>query len=346
MPLSEEEAERLASICMGQDVMIIRKEEIAMLWGGMARIYRVCVKDEGSISEFVVKNCDHTSRSCRLAMSDKRKIIESYENEANFYQHHSEDLRKNHGIALPKSFHVESGSDSKTTIVCMSMLQKMEAAPISSDRRHLTVELLATFHAVTWQRPFEVLGCFWHYDTRPSVWKTLSNQGLEGRLKRAAKPLDEWLKNETSLQSWIHGDCKEDNVLWDEKSQQVALCDFQYVGRGCPCKDLAYFLTDSCCGSDENMHDSLVDVYFQALLSKLPPSSAPTRPAFDVALELAYCDYLRFLCAWRGQHKQQKERITPRVQITLDKIDGGSDLGSEDDYRDAIHKFAEAARYI
>ena len=90
-------------------------------------------------------------------------------------------------------------------------------------------------------------------------------------------------------------------------------CDFQYVGRGCPCKDLAYFLTDVCDANDETLHDELVDCYFEALLATLPPTAAPpSRQTFDVFLDLAYCDYLRFLFAWRGQHQQQKESLPPR----------------------------------
>ena len=122
------------------------------------------------------------------------------------------------------------------------------------------------------------------------------------------------------------------------------MCDFQYVGRGCPCKDLAYFLTDVCDATEDSLHNQLVDAYFETLLDKIPPAAAPpSRHLFNVSLDLAYCDYLRFLCAWRGQHQQQKDRIMPRVQRTMDKIDGGNDLGSEDSYREAIQKFAEEA---
>lgn len=236
----------------------------------------------------------------------------------------------------------------------MSLLQPLSSTHLSIfDRRKQAVELLVSFHAATWQQDYDddVQGCYWHYDTRPNAWRMLSNQGLEGRRKRFAKPLDDWLKDETPLRSWIHGDAKEDNFHWEKKCGQVAMCDFQYVGRGCPCKDLAFYLTDICDGQEDGIHDQLVDVYFDALLSKLPsldytvppgdrtPITAPTRQMFDLSLELAYCDYLRFLFAWRGQHNQLKERIIPRVQRTMNKIDGGSDFVSEGDYREALRKF-------
>lgn len=92
---------------------------------------------------------------------------------------------------------------------------------------------------------------------------------------------------------------------------------------------------------ENSRHDELVETYFQALTFNLSasPDPPPTRPEFDVALELAYCDYLRFYCAWRRQHQRQRDRITARVVAILDKLDDGTDPGSEDAYGEAIQKY-------
>ena len=155
MPLSQQEAERLVSLCLGQqveDTTSVQKEEISSLWGGMGRIYRVTASGSG---DFIVKYIDHTSRGCRLPMSDKRKLIESYKNEAKFFQLYSADLRKNHNINMPQSLHVEAADGSNTTVVCMRVLQKQPPPSIisSKDRRTATVQWLGSFHAATWQRP-------------------------------------------------------------------------------------------------------------------------------------------------------------------------------------------------
>jgi hypothetical protein len=211
------------------------------------------------------------------------------------------------------------------TILCLSVL---ENAP-NEDYYELVLEWLAQFHAATWQQDFDSLqkvATYWHLDTRPDEWERLSSRGWEGRLKRAARAIDEFLKEETSIQSCVHGDAKDANVMWD--GDKVAMCDFQYVGRGCPLKDLCYFLCSNGVADDE----SYVDLYYQKLCDKLTETPPPSRKEFDVVLELCYCDYLRFMCGW-GQWGSD---ITARVIKTLDKLDGGKALGSEEAYREAI----------
>ena len=83
-----------------------------------------------------------------------------------------------------------------------------------------------------------------------------------------------------------------------------------------------------------------METHFQDLLSTLLTSTSPTRAEIDVALDLAYSYYLRFHLAWRGQHIQQKDRITPRVRSIHEEIDDGPDFGSEEAYRYLIHKYA------
>mmetsp|Transcript_29587 Transcript_29587/g.48824 ORF Transcript_29587/g.48824 Transcript_29587/m.48824 type:complete len:321 (-) Transcript_29587:26-988(-) len=317
MSLSKSEALRLAKICISEDLSSVSSvSSIARLWGGMGQVYRVSSKD----GDFVVKYMD-PRRVSSSSIGDQRKL-DSYVVESTFYRDYCEDLISK-GVGLARFLHVER--EGNRTILCLSVL---ENAP-NDDYYELVLEWLAHFHAATWQsecRGLQEIGTYWHLDTRPDEWDGMSSCGWEGRLKRAARAIDEFLKDETSIQSCVHGDVKDANVMWD--GHAVAMCDFQYVGRGCPLKDLCYFLCSNGVADDEEY----VDVYYQKLCSKIKDSPPPNRKEFDKVLELCYCDYLRFMCGW-GQWGSD---ITKRVIKMLDKLDGGRDLGSEDAYRDAI----------
>ena len=317
MSLSKSEALRFAKLCISDDVTSVKTSPIARLWGGMGVIYRVSTKE----GDFVLKYMDPRVPS-QPSIGDQRKL-DSYVVEAAFYKNYSQSLLEK-GVGLARCLHVEQ--EGNKTIICLSVL---ENAP-NDDYYELTIEWLAHFHATTWQQDcpgLQEVGTYWHLGTRPQEWQGMSNsnKGLEGRLKRAAPAIDLWLKD-SPIQSWVHGDAKDANVMWNGNG--VAMCDFQYVGRGCPLQDLCYFLCSNGVADDEQY----VDLYYDKLCSKLLDVAPPNRHDFDVALELSYCDYLRFMYGW-GQWGSD---ITKRVMKTLDKIDGGTNLGSEEAYADAI----------
>lgn len=324
MSLSKLEALRLAKICISEDISSVSVSSIARLWGGMGQVYRVISSKTND--EFIVKYMDPRRMSPTPSLGDQRKL-DSYVVEATFYRDYCEDLIRK-GVGLARFLHVEQ-NDGNKTILCLSVL---ENAP-DDDYYELVLDWLAHFHAATWQdecRGLQEVATYWHLDTRPDEWSGMSTSGWEGRLRRAARAIDEFLKDGTTIQSCVHGDAKDANVMWDAATKKVAMCDFQYVGRGCPLKDLCYFLCSNGVADDE----SYVDLYYEKLCSKIKDASPPSRKEFDIVLELCYCDYLRFMCGW-GQWGSD---ITGRVKKTLDKLDGGKDLGSEEAYREAIRE--------
>lgn len=327
MSLSKQEALRLAKASISENVSTVKSiSTIARLWGGMGQVYRVIVcSGEQEEQQFCVKYmAPRLSSSSRISLGDQRKL-DSYVVEAAFYKEYSTELRSK-GVGLAECLFVEQDNNNKT-ILCLSLLQN---APNDDYYKH-TLEWLAHFHATTWQRDaasLQAVGTYWHLGTRPNEWQSMSNSmGWEGRLKLAAPAIDEFLSTTTDIVSWVHGDAKDANVMWD--GTKVAMCDFQYVGRGCPAKDLAYFL----CSNNVADDDEYVDMYYEMLCRKLD-DKAPSRTKFDTVLELSYCDYLRFMCGW-GQWGSD---ITDRVKRTLDKIDGGKKLASEDAYREAVQE--------
>ena len=71
----------------------------------------------------------------------------------------------------------------------------------------------------------------------------MPTRGWEGRLRLAARAIDERLKADP-MQSVVHGDPKDANFYFAADGTPQ-LYDFQYCG-ACPAKDVAYCL---CCGS-------------------------------------------------------------------------------------------------
>ena len=174
-------------------------------------------------------------------------------------------------------------------------------------------------------------GCYWYLDTRLDEMDSISQRGWTGRLRRAARALDERLKADPN-QSCVHGDCKSANMLWD--GEQLAMCDFQYFGKACPMKDMAYLLC--CAAADGAAHEA---AHLQAYLRVLNPILAargeapPSLDSLVSALDVAYADLCRWMCGW-GMWGDSF--LVPRVQATLERLDGGVDLGSEEAYREAV----------
>ncbi|MEM9018905.1 MAG: phosphotransferase, partial [Verrucomicrobiota bacterium] len=177
---------------------------------------------------------------------------------------------------------------------------------VSSAQIQSCLRWLAEFHATflecepsgLWEN-----GTYWHLDTRPDELAALD----DAPLRKAAGSIDAKLR-EAHFQTLVHGDAKLANFCFSESGKDVAALDFQYVGRGCGVKDLAYFI-GSCLDEDacEREEASLLDSYFSALRESL----AGQNTAVDLeALEsewralfpVAWTDFHRFLKGWCPGH--------------------------------------------
>jgi len=279
----------------------------------------------------------------------------------------------------------EKNNTNGDIIICMSYLegQDFDSAyysynPTRSRFRkpaHLALDWLATFHASHWDvitthendgtkttsssleeliqsTGLQPIGSYWHLDTRPDEHASMARRGWEGRLKRAARAIDQCLKRDP-MQCIIHGDPKSANIMLvkqstaaastEDNNTVAAFYDFQYCGKGSPTRDLAYFLCSSC---DEDEEETLVSYYHERLVAQLQSNNKrlaeekslkrsleiPTLDHLRDSLALAYCDFCRFMAGW-GYWGYD---IQDRVKTTLDRLDGGKDLGSEEGYHEAI----------
>lgn len=344
MTMKSSEVVRLAKLCLPQltdsDVSNITSSDLNVkslcrLWAGMGHLYLVTHTNQNP-SSFVIKYITPPALA-KQSFGDRRKAI-SYDVEANFYENLAQDLVNSHCLHLPTPLHVEHNENHKgrQIIICMSYIEDKPKRLRDKEYIQAVLEWLATLHASYWGMADEIvkkvglqpMGSYWHLATRPDEHANMPNQGWEGRLKRAARALDSRLQRD-KMQCLIHGDAKDANVMVTADNR-VAMCDFQYCGKGPPTKDLAYFFCSSVEESDEK--DAL-SFYLKELDARLPEhAERPSLEELEESLELAYSDFYRFMSGW-GYWGRNMEY---RVKALLDRLDGGKDLGSEEAYEIAV----------
>lgn len=303
--------------------------KLCSLWSGMGSIYRV---DHRLIVKHVAAPRNVTS------FGDIRKQA-SYQMEANFYENVASSLLSK-GVMVPTPLLVkrDAGKKQNEIVIVMSYIQKCSIDVSEPSNMNLVLSWLAKFHASYWGISEETtatlglqqIGSYWHLETRPDEHQTMPNNGWEGRLKLAAAAIDSRLKRD-EFQCIIHGDAKDANILCE--SDSVFFCDFQYCGRGVPAKDLVYFFCSSACPDNET--DAL-KFYLGELKANLPASAkVPMLDEVQAMMDLAYCDYFRFMSGWGFWGSGGGEE---RVIQVLNELDGGSKLESEAAYDAAVRR--------
>lgn len=154
----------------------------------------------------------------------------------------------------------------------------------------------------------------------------------------AARGLDARLKVDRH-QTVCHGDAKDCNMLF-APDKEIGMYDFQYCGKA-PCmKDLAYCnfcAMGSFWGGD--WEREFFDFYIDSLMPKLASAGVP-RAEMPVAeklwdtYNLACCDLGRWMSGWGWWGNS--DALKQRCEITLDRLDGGQLLGSEEEYTTRI----------
>lgn len=340
-------------------------KSLCTLWSGMGHIYKVTVKRRATSKDvdLVIKHVapPATAQGQQQSLGDRRKT-DSYVVETNFYEHVAATLIQEHGLLIPQPYYIERKANNEILIV-MEYIDS-QSCYMSEPEMHQVLDWLATLHAAYWGNAaidelvatagLQETGSYWYLETRPDEHASMPNAGWQGRLKRAAHAIDARLKRDP-LQCLIHGDAKDANVMTmfttpngngksasnngdsnsdssNKLSSSLYMCDFQYTGKGPPTKDLAYFFCTSAAPDDE---DAAVDYYLNSLTSKLAANvKPPSRQQLDDSLDLAYCDFYRFMSGWGFWGSGGEDR----VKAALDRLDGGKDLGSEEAYDKAVRR--------
>ena len=309
---------------------------IQSLWSGYGVIQRASLGmvDANGLPRnvpVVIKHIDISSkrinpRGWGSERSHQRKV-HSYRVEKTFYECFSDVCDQSCWVPQLLAAHERENSEGWLIVLtdlddCGFNYRKSE--PGSNDVR-ACLSWLANFHATFLGNAGEGLwpiGTYWHLQTRPDELSAMR----AGPLKQYAQVIDNRL-NSATFQTLVHGDAKVANFCFPRRqSDPVAAVDFQYVGRGCGMKDVAYFIS-SCLSEEEaaKQEEALLGCYFQKLQQAIASRGLDLRFS-DLEDEwrslylFAWADFCRFLSGWSPGHwklNSYTERITKTVTDQL-----------------------------
>ena len=253
----------------------------------------------------------------------RRRKVRSYRVEKAWYTQHNIGLPE--GVATPACLDAhEEGTE--FVIILEDLAGAGYPTGRSSAAWHEVVTVLgwlARFHAHFVGSAGEGLwpnGTYWHLETRPEELQRIHGTPLH----RYAAFLDARLRS-SPYSTVVHGDAKLANFCFSEDGRRVAAVDFQYVGRGCAMKDVAYFV-GSCMSGDacEAREEELLTVYFAELRRHLNPKLDGRAVEDDLRglYEVAWADFERFMLGWSPDHwklSEYSERLTRRALTAIEE---------------------------
>lgn len=317
---------------------IVNSTVIQSLWSGYGQIVRLELNG-GSHSSVILKHiklptAGNHPRGWNTSLSHQRKV-RSYQIETCWYQDYAE--RCAHDCTVPTCLAVDA-RDNETVLILTDLdaigyHERKDTVEITDI--HACLDWLACFHATFLHSDADGLwecGTYWHLETRPDELAALNDNAL-----RQAAPLIDQKLRQCHYQTLVHGDAKLANFCFRPKaslsslpstppqspnSPKVAAVDFQYVGRGCGMKDVAYFI-GSCLHEDEceAMESQLLDYYFNSL-SEAVTQKQPSTNVSELESEwralysMAWADFHRFIKGWSPDHwkvNSYSEKLTASV---------------------------------
>ncbi|MCD0462787.1 phosphotransferase [Roseiconus lacunae] len=313
---------------------------IQSLWSGYGVIQRaelVGVEEQEHDRPLgvVIKHVDLSrARSNRRgwggSISHRRKV-KSYQVEKTFYESFANRCDRRCTVPRFVASHEIANSGGWVLILSDLDLEGYDCRKSQANAKDVQACLtwLANFHATFINETGTELwpiGTYWNLDTRPDEFAAMP----EGRLKRAAKTIDRRL-NEAKFQTLVHGDAKIANFCFEGRARaEVAAVDFQYVGRGCGMKDVAYFIS-SCFDESEaaRQQDALLSFYFEQLenafaIREIRIDFSALEREWRELYAVAWADFCRFLSGWSPDHWKLNAYSDQVTETVLDQLDEAS----------------------
>lgn len=264
------------------------------LWSGYGEVSRVALEG-GPAPTAIVKHV-RPPRAARATTSDARKR-RSYDVEVAFYRTRAARCDAACRVARLYGAHVEADA-------WLLVLEDLDAAGFAARRpdgdgraRAPCLAWLAAFHARFLGATADALwpvGTYWHLATRTDELAAIRDPAL-----RALAPVLDAQLTAARFQTLVHGDAKEANFCFTRDGGAVAAVDFQYVGRGCGMKDVAYLLH----GHPPAVIAAALDRYLEHLRAALAPTDTDVdalEAEWRALFPIAQRDLQRFLAGWRG----------------------------------------------
>ncbi|MEJ7602296.1 MAG: phosphotransferase [Kofleriaceae bacterium] len=284
-----------------------RGARIQSLWRGYGELFRVEL-DGGSVPTAIVKWVRPPATADSVSDARKRR---SYEVEGTFYRDCA--ARTDDTCRVARLYGSRTVGDER-----MFVIEDLDAAgfPIRHHDAGPTglaacLRWLAAFHARFLADPCDGLwpeGTYWHLATRKSELTVIEDTALRG----LAPALDARLAA-ARFQTLLHGDPKEANFCFARDDQRVAAVDFQYAGRGCAMKDVAYLLHGR---ADDDERE--LAFYFAQLRAAQPAADLDALEAeWRELYPIARLDFCRFLAGWHPAAWQRDRRGQHEVQLAI-----------------------------
>ena len=297
---------------------------IQPLWNNYGSLWRIQLNGS-PYSSVIVKHVKFPEkqqhpRGFTSSISKERKRF-SYQVETTWYQTYNQQLDQ--ATLTPKCLgaFIEEGE----LLILLEDLQTLGYSEVLSHiswkEMKVVLRWLARFHAHFLDSETEGLwdiGTYWHLETRP---EELSNiQGTQ--LYHFASFIDKRL-TKTCYQTIVHGDAKLANFCFTKDHTQVAAVDFQYAGRGCGMKDVAYFvgscLTDQEC---QKLEHDILDTYFTELrlFTDHRIDCTKLEAEWRELYPFAWADFQRFMLGWSPHHRKLTTYSSQMTQQVIEDI--------------------------
>jgi hypothetical protein len=308
------------------DATTIREiTHVQTLWSGYGSIKRYTLEG-GKYPSVIVKHIQlpESDKHPHTDLSHQRKI-RSYAVESYWYQHYAQLTGSD--CKVPQLLYAATKGNTRLLIMedlnALGFPVRLVPETVSLAAAKTCLTWLARFHAKFMHTPPKGLweiGTYWHLETRPDELSKMNNIPLQ----QAASAIDQKL-NEATFQTLAHGDAKLANFCFGTEDQ-VAAVDFQYVGKGCGIKDVAYFIS-SCFSEEacEQYEEELLTHYFDALERTLDKQFdfQSIKEEWTELYNFAWADLYRFLDGWSAGHWKMhgySERLTQSVLEELNYV--------------------------